>query len=190
MPRKILVIDAHPDSDPGHYDHALAAAYRRGAQGHEVRELRLAELDFPMLRDPKQWLEGAPPPVIAEAQEQIRWADHLVFVYPLWLGDMPALLKAFLEQTMRPGFAFLYRDNNIPQKLLTGRTSRIIVTMSMPSLLYTMFFRAHSVKSFRRNILNFVGISPVRQTVIGSVADEDTRKAWLERVERLGEAGD
>lgn len=35
----------------------------------------------------------------------ILWADHIVFLYPLWLGHMPALLQAFLEHALRLGIA-------------------------------------------------------------------------------------
>src|SRR5690606_3283821 len=100
--RKILIIDGHPDAAPGRFVHALATAYARGAAPHAVRTLRIADLDFPVLRDPRDWQKQAPPPAIRAVQEQVRWADHLVILYPLWLGDVPALLKAFLEQTLRP----------------------------------------------------------------------------------------
>src|SRR3546814_9849412 len=61
------------------------------------------------------------------------WADHLVILYPLWLGDVPALLKGFLEQILRPGFAIDEGSTGMSAKLLTGRSARIIVTMGMRS---------------------------------------------------------
>ena len=188
--RKILIIDAHPDADPAHFVHALASAYARGAAAHNVQTLRIADLDFPLLRDPKDWQEQAPPSAIRAAQEQIQWADHLVIFYPLWLGDMPALLKAFVEQALRPEFAFRYGSGMMPDKLLKGRSARLVVTMGMPGLVYELFYGAHSVKSFARNILKFVGIAPVRRTIIGAVASSDRhRQRWLEKVEALGVAG-
>lgn len=188
--RKILIIDGHPDPDPGRFIHALAAAYAKGAAAHEVRTLRLADLDFPLLRDPKQWLDHPAPAAIVEAQQQIAWADHLVILFPLWLGAMPALLKAFFEQALRPGFAFRYGAGPMPEKLLGGRSARIIVTMSMPGFFYELFYRAHSIRSLERNILNFVGIAPVRRTIIGGVEDgDDKRRRWLGKVEALGAAG-
>ena len=188
--RKILVIDAHPDADRGHFVHALADAYAAGAGKHEVRKLVLAGIDFPLVRRTKDWLEGEPPAAIAQAQSDLRWADHVVLFYPLWLGDMPALLKAFLEQVMRPGFAFAYREKGLPKKLLAGRSARIVVTMGMPALFYRLFYGAHSLKSLERNILRFVGFGPVARTVIGSVeADLTRRQDWLVEMNRLGAAG-
>ena len=188
--RKLLIIDGHPDPDPGRFVHALAHAYAEGASSHRMRMLKLAELDIPTLRRTDEWMTGQPSPSIAAAQTDIAWADHLVIIYPLWLGDMPALLKAFLEQVMRPGFAFRYSEQGLPKKLLTGRSARVVVTMGMPAIFYKLVYRAHSVKSFERNILKFVGIRPVARTIIGGVeADPDRRRKWLEEMQALGAAG-
>lgn len=132
MARKILIIDAHPDPDPARFVHALAKAYAKGAGNHETRMLKLSELDFPLVRSNEGWLHGEPPAAIAAAQADVVWAEHLVIFYPLWLGDVPALLKAFLEQVMRPGFALRYRDHGLPEKLLAGRSARVLVMMGMP----------------------------------------------------------
>jgi putative NADPH-quinone reductase len=189
----ILLIDGHPDPDPAHFIHALAEAYADGAEkgGHEVRRIKIAELEFPLLRSQREWKESPIPADIAAAQEAVMWAEHLVLLYPMWLGDVPALLKGFLEQLARPEFAFRYRENGFPEKLLVGRSAHVIVTMGMPAIAYRLFYRAHSLKSLERNILRFVGIAPVHHTIIGRVdaSDEDRRK-WLEDVRLLGFEGD
>jgi putative NADPH-quinone reductase len=106
---------------------------------------------------------------------------------------MPALLKGFLEQVARPGFAF-HKDGGIPfaNKALTGRSARVVVTMGMPAMVYRWYFRAHSVKSLERNILGFVGIAPVHETLIGQVGNlnEADGKKWLDKLQALGRAGD
>ena len=186
---RILIIDGHPDPDPARYLHALAETYAKGAAaaGHEVERLRVADMDFPLLRSETQWKESPVPPDIAAAQEKVIRAEHLVILYPLWLGDVPALLKGFLEQLARPDWAFRYRENGLPEKLLAGRSARVVVTMGMPAFFYTLVYRAHSLKSLERNILRFVGIAPVRHSVIGAVAGKDAhRRRWLERMRALG----
>jgi putative NADPH-quinone reductase len=190
-PRKILIIDGHPDSDPAHFVHALADAYQKGAGRHDVRNLKLSEIDFPLLRRPADWLDGDAPHEIVAAQRDIAWAEHLVIFYPLWLGDVPALLKGFLEQVMRPNFALRYREKGLPEKLLKGRTARVVVTMGMPALFYKAFYGAHSVKSLERNILKFVGINPVERTIIGGVeASAERRRKWLAEMKALGKAAE
>lgn len=195
MPARILVIQAHPDSAGGHLCHTLAQAYADGAReaGHELRSLDIAQLDFPLLRSQKDWMHGELPAALKPAQEDIRWASHLVFFFPLWLGDMPALLKAFLEQIARPGFAFNYvKGNPLGQKLLTGRSARVVVTMGMPALVYRWIFRAHSVRSLERNILGFVGIAPIHETLIGGVdgLGHDGVARWQDEMVELGRRGD
>ena len=74
------------------------------------------------------------------------------------------------------------------RKGLTGRSARVVVTMGMPAMIYRHLYRAHSVKSLERNILGFVGLSPVRETLIGSVEamSEQKRNEWFRRLSRLG----
>ncbi len=188
---KILILNGHPHDDPQHFVHGLADAYAAGANGrHETRRIDIAKLDFPLLRDPADWHEGKAPDSLRETQEALGWADHLVVIYPLWLGDMPALLKGFLEQVLRPGFAMQPKTGGLYHKLLIGKSARLIVTMGMPAAAYTLFFRAHSVKSFKRNILKFVGFKPVHLSIIGNVErSAKHRRRWLAKVKRLGRAG-
>jgi putative NADPH-quinone reductase len=190
MSKNILIVDGHPDANRDRYLHALADAYAAGAveSGNEVERIELATLSFPILHSRVDWTRGKIPSVIAEAQEAIHRADHLVILYPLWLGDMPALLKAFLEQVMRPGFAL--GEGQMPRPLLGGRSARLVVTMGMPAFFYRFYFGAHSVKSFERNILKLAGIKPVNASLIGNVdGDAAARRDWLDTLRALGVAG-
>lgn len=194
MNKRVLLIQGHPDAGNHHFCDALEKAYEVGAKGngHAVRCIHIAELDFPLLRGQNEWKNGTLPTGLRSAQADILWAQHIVFFFPLWLGDMPALLKGFLEQIARPGFAFGEVDGKISmlKKGLRGRSARIVVTMGMPSSVYRLYFRAHSIKSMKRNILKFVGIDPVADTVIGMVEQMKVEKvhAWLSRMELLGRA--
>lgn len=192
MGKHILIIQGHPDSTRQHLCHALAEAYAEGARagGHGVETVEPARLGFALLADPREWLEGALPAALRPAQQAIARADHIVLVYPLWLGDMPALLKGFLEQVLRPGFALAPSPANpLKAGLLGGRSARIVVTMGMPAPVYRWFYRAHSLQVLRRNILRFAGIAPVAATVVGSAGDmpAETFARWCERLRRLGE---
>jgi putative NADPH-quinone reductase len=189
--KRILLIQGHPDAGHAHLCDVLEDAYAQGAReaGHEVRGIVIASLDFPLLRSQHEWEEGALPPGLKQAQEDIQWAQHLVIVFPLWLGDMPALLKGFLEQVARPGFAFRPNEKTpMARKGLTGRSARIVVTMGMPAFVYRWFFMAHSIKSLERNILRFVGIAPVRHTLLGMTGNPATSKVagWVHKLQQLG----
>jgi putative NADPH-quinone reductase len=118
--------------------------------GHAVRRVDLAALDFPMLRTMQEFEHGAVPDELRDAAEAIVWAEHIVFVFPLWLGTMPAMLKAFLEQVMRPGTAFAYPDKGggFTKTLLRGRSARVVVTMgnSLPPMVPRTRHRRHEAK--------------------------------------------
>ena len=192
MARRIVIIQGHPDPAGDRFCHALADVYADGAEaaGLEVKRIEVAKLEFPLLRTQADFEKGPPPPSVTAAQEAIRWAEHLVIVYPLWLGMMPALLKGFLEQVFRPGFAHR-TDARGWEALLRGRSARIVVTMGMPALVYRWYFGEHGLKSLERSILAFVGIKPTRETLIGMVGSLNERKSkvWLEKLQALGASG-
>jgi putative NADPH-quinone reductase len=193
MARQIVVIQGHPDASRRHFGHALADEYAKGAEdgGRVVQRIEVARLEFPLLRTKEDFEKGMPPIAIARVQEAIRWADHLVLLYPLWHGSMPALLKGFIEQVFRPGFGADYRGGRLPRKLLTGKSARIVVTMGMPAFVYRWIFLAHSLKSLKRNILAFCGIRPIRTTLIGNIEGmtDKQRMAWLDELRGLGMLG-
>lgn len=194
MGKKITIIQGHPDPRARHFGHALAHAYSSGAvgAGHKVRQIEIAQLKFPLLRRHADWKDGGLPAGLRAAQADIAWADHLVIIFPLWLGTMPALLKAFLEQVFRPGFALVYEGHRFPQKGLVGKSARVVVTMGMPAFWYRWFFRAHGVRGLERSILGFCGVKPVRETLIGLVEAKDgaAREKWLAKLEAHGRSAD
>ncbi|MFA5940170.1 MAG: NAD(P)H-dependent oxidoreductase [Sinimarinibacterium sp.] len=191
MSRRITIIQGHPDARSGHFCHALADAYSAGATqaGHEVRRVDVAALDFPLLTRKDDWEKGETPPSLREAQEAILWAQHLVLLYPLWLGTLPAQFKGFLEQVLRPSLIGGAEQGLVAfGKLLKGRSARIVVTMGMPALLYRWYFRAHSLKNLQRNILGFVGVAPIRSSVIGLIETrgKGVHERWLANMRDLG----
>lgn len=191
--RNLLVLNGHPDGAPQRLCHALCDAYVEGATraGHQVCRLDLARLDFPILRSQDQFHHQPPPESIRAVQNALLGAEHWVLVYPLWLGGMPALLKALLEQTLRPDFAFGTDEKGWPKGRLQGHSARVVVTMGMPALAYRWFFGAHSLKSLERNILKFSGVKPVRETLFGMVdaVSPEKRAHWLQTMAKLGEHG-
>jgi len=189
MPKRILVILGQPQRQS--FGAALAQAYAEGARasGAEVRELFLGDLKF----DPAGAMNHSSPPALETdlvmAQEAIKWAEHLVFVYPIWWGTIPALLKGFIERVFLPGFAVNFRDNSpLWDKLLTGRSAHLIVTLNTPSWVYRWVYGRPGHNTMKKTILEFCGIKPVRITEVGPVRNstDAKRKQWLAQVRALG----
>lgn len=189
MSKRILIIQGHPDASQPHLCHALASSYISGAEsaGHIVRHINVAELDFPLLRTQKDFETGFAPVSLNTVQDNLLWAEHMVVFFPLWLGDMPAMLKGFFEQLLRPTFVGEYA-NYFDKKVLSGRSARVVSTMGMPAAIYRWYFRAHSVKSLERNLLGIVGIAPVNETLIGNAGNMKPAEAtkWLSKLKQLG----
>jgi putative NADPH-quinone reductase len=156
-------------------------------QGHAVRRIEVAKVEFPLLRTQVDFETGALPPTLVQPREDMRWAQHWVFLFPLWHGTMPALFKGFLEHIFRPGFATEYKKAAFPKRRLAGRSARIVVTMGMPVVLYRWYFGAYGLRSFKRS----AGIKPIRESLYGlTFADEQKCVRWIEDMRRRGRQAD
>jgi putative NADPH-quinone reductase len=185
--KKTLVIDGHPDPGPA-FCHALSQAYMEGARdaGHETRFIRLADAQFPLLRNAAEFAAPPSEPSILSARDDILWAMHIALIFPLWMGAAPALLRGFLEQAARANFFGEVTSRGLEQRL-KGKSARLIVTMGMPAIVYRTAFGAHGVKSLARSVLGFAGARPVRMTLIGGIeATEAVQAGRIARVRALG----
>ncbi|HUO90578.1 MAG TPA: NAD(P)H-dependent oxidoreductase [Rhizomicrobium sp.] len=189
---RILLIDGHPDPRPERLCHAVADAYVAGARsaGHDVRRTDIGTMEIPFLRRVEDFHERPAEPAIRKAQDDIAWAEHIVFVHPLWVGSQPALLRAFMEQVARGGFAFDTGTAGDPRRGLSGKSARLIVTMGMPALAFRLLFGAFGVRAFARGALRLAGARPVRSTFFGAVElSQDRNAAFIKKVRTLGERG-
>ncbi|CAI8770783.1 NAD(P)H dehydrogenase (quinone) [Pseudomonas sp. IT-232MI5] len=188
MGKRILLILGHPSGTS--FCAALAERYVQSAidAGHEVRQLRLGELDFdPVLREGYRQIQALEE-ALSVAQSDILWAEHLTLVYPIWWGGIPALLKGFFDRVFLPGFAFKYRKGKaFPDKLLKGRTAHLLVTMDTPPWYYRWFYRMPGLHQVRKTTLEFCGIKPLRTLTFGPVlgSSDHQRKAWLRQAQAI-----
>lgn len=191
MSKKVLIILGHPNKET--FCGSLAESYKKGAlkSGAEVKEISISDLEFdPVLHRGYKEIQELEPDLV-EAQELIKWAEHLVFVYPTWWATMPALLKGFIDRVFLPGFAFKYRENSaFWDKYLTGKSARIIVTMDAPTWYNFLAYGNAGQKAMKRGTLQFCGINPVKVTTIGSVKGmkKEQLTNWLTKTEKLGES--
>jgi NAD(P)H dehydrogenase (quinone) len=188
MKKRILIVQGHPRRES--YCSALSAAYKKGAteSGAEVREIVVTDLKFnPVFSGDRQKSDLEPD--LLKAQELVRWAEHLVFIYPNWWGTMPALLKGFMDRAFNSGFAFKYRsDSPWWDRLLQGKSARLIVTMDTPPWYYHLVLHKPGHHAMKNAILEFCGVKPVRVSSIGNVraSDLSQRQKWLKQVEQIG----
>lgn len=165
MPR-IAIIVGHARKDT--FCEALGETYRRGAEagGYQATLFVTSRMTFdPVLHEGFTRLQPLEPDLQA-AHDTIIAADHIVFIFPLWLGTLPAIFK--------------------------GKSARVIMTMGMPGLIYRWYFGAFALRMLKRNILGFVGVSPTRSTIHGMIeaVTPETRQSWLADAEAMGRWGE
>lgn len=189
--KNVLILHGNPVKDNS-LTTALVSAYAAGAKaaGATVSIVYLIDLQFdPILRGGythKMPME----PDLLRVQEQIQAADHLVWVYPIWWGAMPALVKGFIDRVLMPGFAFKYRkDSPMWDKLLAGKSARVIVTQDTPVPFY-WFWGRPNYNQMKNTILGFCGLKPVKFTTFAPVrgSSAEKRAGWIQQVETLGRA--
>lgn len=193
--KKILIILGHPAGES--FNELILKSYHEGAiaANHEVHLLRLDELKFDLIsRRPKK--SGGEQkdiePDLEFAQQEILWADHLVFIYPLWWGNVPALLKGFIDRSFISGFSHRYLKNGRYEKLLKGRSAHLIITMDAPTIFEKIILHGSATtRVMKQAVLQFCGITPVKITRIGLLRQQDqkSRKKILEKIKLLGNKG-
>ena len=188
--KKILIINGHPDKES--FNFALAEAYKKGAKQSnvEIKEINIRELNFnPNLQFGYRKRTELEPDLL-EAQDKLKWADHLVWIHPVWWGSVPAIMKGFLDRILLPGFAFNKRENSLWwDKYFTGKTARIICTLDQPAWYYKWIYGNPSHNAMKKVTLEYIGAKKVRITAIGPIrlSKEEFRAKWLRKVEKLGQ---
>lgn len=188
--KKILIINGHPNPDS--FNFGLAKAYKEGAlqSGAEVREITIADLQFDANLQFGYQKRMELEPDLLDAWEKIQWADHLVWIHPVWWGGLPARTKGFIDRLFLPGMAFKYRENSVWwDKLLKGKTGHIMTTLDQPGWYYRLLYGRPSVNQLKKSTLEFCGVQPVKVTYVGVIktSDDKQRQKWLEKARGLGQ---
>jgi len=189
---KVLVLLGHPNKET--FNGALASAYEGAAKaaGHEVRRVNIGDLSFdPILHKGYKEIQELEPD-LRQVQEDIRWADHVAIFHPLWWSSMPSLFKGLFDRIWLPAFA--YRFIKTPngkrtmgwQKLLKGKTARVVVTLKNHAIVERFMFGDYTAELVHA-VLRFAGFK-VALTEIGNIealTDADRNKR-LAQVAKLG----
>jgi len=189
--KKIFVLVGHPDSES--LSGELATHYVYGAEeaGHEVRRTNLGQLQFdPILHKAYKEIQPLEPDLL-KIQEDIKWAEHIVIVYPAWWSTMPALLKGMFDRMWLPGFAYSFYKAGIFKGLLwhphlKGKTARVFVLSDSPPIMARIIF-GDTTNEIRKGILWFSGVH-ARIRKCGPMKFLSDRRAlrWKERFDRWG----
>jgi len=188
MSKRVLVLAANPKKQG--FINFLAEEYAKSAElNHEVKLLKISDMQFDM-----DLTEGYEEECIIEDslksfQAALEWCEHLVIFTPIWWGALPAKFKGLIDRTFLPGFAFQYKKGKlIPDKLLKGKTARIIMTMDTPPWYYSLVQGAPAIKQLKRTTLEFVGFNSIKSKMFGPIisSSKESRLKWANEVSKLG----
>ena len=182
--QKALIVYAHPN--PKSLNRAILETVQQGLiqKGAETRLHDLYAMNFnPVLAGSELANRGAAAPDVANIQADITWADTLIFIYPIWWMDRPAILKGWFDRCFTRGFAFTSKGEG----LLGGRKAIILQTAGCDS----NYYGKEGEKIFHNSIgsgsLGYAGITEITAKTFYSVVSEtdEARKKMLEEAKVL-----
>ena len=143
---KIMIVVGHPQRTT--FCEALGQAYAQGAAsgGHDVKLFLLAEMKFDAILHDGYRKAQPLEPDLRVAYETLALCDHLVLIFPLWCGDMPAILKGFIERILQPDLiARQNTDTAMNWNIFANKTARVVMTMGMPVSIYRWWYGGHAL---------------------------------------------
>ena len=191
MAKHILLILGHPSKNS--FNKALLDVYQKGAEstGADCKTIYISDLNFDVnLADGyKTGKADQLEEDLVSAQKLFQWADHVVMAFPNWWGAMPAVAKGFIDRLFLPGFAFKnHSGKTFPEKLLKGKSIRILVTMDTPKFWFYLVHRASLYLILKKVVFGYVGFKPINFSTFGFIrkSTDKLRVNWLQKVELLG----
>ena len=128
---KVLVVFAHPNTDSFN-GAVLKTATDTLSQGkHEIRVKDLYRANWnPLLttEDLQKLYSGQVPADIAAEHADVTWAEMVVFIYPIWWFEQPAILKGWIDRVFCHGFAYKVTEQGLMEGLLKGKKGVVVTT--------------------------------------------------------------
>ncbi|MDR0698550.1 MAG: NAD(P)H-dependent oxidoreductase [Tannerella sp.] len=180
---KHLIIFAHPN--PASFNSSLVKALYNHLlnQGDEVKLRHLYELGFnPVLSadDFSSIADNKTPKDIEIEQGYVKWSDHIIFVFPVWWGGMPAIMKGYIDRVFAEGFAYEYVADG-SNGLLSPRKGSTICSTGAYSEDYKHVHNAMNVLSIE-TVFGFTGITPYKSLFYGGVplVSDEVRNSYIQ----------
>lgn len=186
--KQIIIINAYPYEEPFSWE--LQKRYKTGAlaAGHSVAEIFLKDLRFDLNLSMGYRKLPELEPDLKMAQEEITKANHLVFIYPVWWGTYPALMKGFIDRVFLPGFAFKFLPGQEHEKYLQGKSARLLVNLDSSLWVHKYNMSSPGETALKTATLEFCGVSPVKISYFPELrrASQSLKQQWFSKMESLG----
>lgn len=139
---KTLTVYAHPNVE-GHCSTILKnveTELKERKEKYEILDLYKIKFD-PVLHEDELYSSGKKKeyPDVKQMQKKIKESDNLIFIYPIWWNNYPAILRGFIDRVFVSGFAFRYEKklgNMVPVGLIKGKKATIFTTSGGSGLIF------------------------------------------------------
>jgi len=186
-----LIIYAHPN--PKSFNHAILEEVekkvRQSGKTYQVRDIYTLTFN-PILSAPDfiAFQNGQALPDIKAEQDLIRQAKTLIFIYPIWWFNMPAILKGYIDRVFSPGFAYSTDKKEGLKGLLTDKQVIILNTTGGPEENYKKFGFDEALKTtIEVGTFGLCGMTVVLHKYFYAVptVPPETRVNMLEEIKQL-----
>jgi NAD(P)H dehydrogenase (quinone) len=184
-----LIVVAHPSETS--FTMSLTRGYAAELEmlGHTQHTCDLYRMGFdPILSAQELVPVSADHPAradVVKAQNDIRSADVLTVIYPLWWMSMPAMMKGYIDRVFARGFAYDSHDG-IVRGLLSGKRA-VLITMSgapLPILVNSGKWNAVQVLQ-ETHVLRSSGFDLLEHLHFDEVAPDLSKQAAEQHMARI-----
>ncbi|MGG4207015.1 NAD(P)H-dependent oxidoreductase [Paenibacillus jamilae] len=149
---------------------ALLAATKKGlrASGHNIDLIDLHKDGFnPVMSssDLASWRKKeVMDPLIADYQQRLLKADHIIFIFPIWWEGMPAMSKGFLDKVFAKGIVYSEpKPGSLFKCLLPNlKGASLLTVMATPTFIYRWLFGNPITKMVFRGTFRKMGINSLK----------------------------
>lgn len=184
--KKIFVITCNPKEHSQKEVYVQTYIDEAKKCGHDVRNINLYDLNIDYLRFKGDEMDCSLTDELKQAQDNLVWADQLVFVYSIWWLGIPSIMKSFIERVFVTG---LVSDLNKrgPKPLMKGKTAVIMQSYSMPYFFMKYICGDIPMKWWKVILTDWCGPKIVKRfdfDMIDSV-EEKLKQKWIKDIKKF-----
>jgi len=185
----VLIIFCHPDSknssNAGILDRVKSTLAKNGIK-YEVRDLYSMKFNPVVSASELKGLKNHQVSKEGEREQKlIKEADVVIFIYPIWWGTTPAMLKGYIDKVFSISFAVQSGDKNGVHSI-KYKDAYIFNTMGMSKDSFEeRHFGELYEKTFDDAVLSTAGFKVVEHKYFWSLPtdDDNLKKSYLDEVE-------
>lgn len=123
--------------------------------------------------------------LVNKYQKVIKESDEIVFIFPIWWNNVPAMLKGFFDKVFIKEFAFI-EENNRPKGLLTNIKSGLLITTSESDASYIKNDLGNPIENtIIKATLEVAGMSNIKWINNNMASSECRKDTFLNKIESM-----